>query len=199
MAAEGTRLNRATRLEQNAAHVGQRLAQRRDESTRFRAVDRPVIVAQRHAAAFFAARTRCRSIAASSSPCDTPSIATSGELMIGVNPVPPIAPRLVIVKLAPCRSSNASFPCCAFCDSDLDLFRQIENALLVRVTQHGDDETFRRVHRQSDVEIAFEDQSFHRRIERRVERWKRLQRRNDGFDDERKRRQFYALPLGFRL
>ena len=35
---------------------------------------------------------------------DTPRIATSGGLIIGVKPVPPIAPRLDMVNVAPLRS-----------------------------------------------------------------------------------------------
>src|SRR5690606_15293999 len=40
----------------------------------------------------------------------TPRIATSGALMIGVNAVPPMPPRLEIVKLAPCISAADSLP-----------------------------------------------------------------------------------------
>jgi len=38
----------------------------------------------------------------------TPRIATSGALMMGVNAVPPIPPRLEMVKLAPCISAGLS-------------------------------------------------------------------------------------------
>ena len=41
---------------------------------------------------------------------DTPRIATSGALTIGVNAVPPIPPRLEIVKLPPCISAMVNLP-----------------------------------------------------------------------------------------
>ena len=47
-------------------------------------------------------------------PRETPSIATSGELTIGVKYVPPIPPRLDIVKHPPCNSSNPIFLLRAF-------------------------------------------------------------------------------------
>ena len=40
----------------------------------------------------------------------TPRIATSGALTIGVNPVPPMPPRLEIVNVPPCMSPGASLP-----------------------------------------------------------------------------------------
>ena len=40
---------------------------------------------------------------------ETPRIATSGALTIGVKPVPPMWPRLEMVKQAPCMSSAVSF------------------------------------------------------------------------------------------
>ena len=43
-----------------------------------------------------------------------PRIATSGQLTIGVNDVPPIPPRLVIVMPPPCMSSSDSLPARAF-------------------------------------------------------------------------------------
>ena len=48
---------------------------------------------------------------------DTPRIATSGALMMGVKAVPPMPPRLEIVKQPPCMSSGGSFPARAFSDS----------------------------------------------------------------------------------
>ena len=41
---------------------------------------------------------------------DTPRIATSGALMIGVNPVPPIPPSELMVKQPPCIWSGLSLP-----------------------------------------------------------------------------------------
>ena len=46
-----------------------------------------------------------------------PRIATSGQLTIGVNDVPPMPPRFVIVKPPPCISSSDSLPARAFSDS----------------------------------------------------------------------------------
>jgi hypothetical protein len=45
---------------------------------------------------------------------DTPRIATSGALMIGVNAVPPMPPRLEMVKQPPCMSARRSLPSRAF-------------------------------------------------------------------------------------
>ena len=41
---------------------------------------------------------------------DTPRMATSGELMMGVNSVPPMPPRLEMVNPAPCMSAPGSLP-----------------------------------------------------------------------------------------
>ena len=48
---------------------------------------------------------------------DTPRIATSGAFTIGVNAVPPIPPRLDIVKLAPCSCGALSLPSRASAES----------------------------------------------------------------------------------
>ena len=46
---------------------------------------------------------------------DTPNIATSGTLIIGVNAVPPIPPRLEMEKQPPCMSSGVKlFVTCLF-------------------------------------------------------------------------------------
>ena len=52
---------------------------------------------------------------------DTPRIATSGALMIGVKAVPPMPPRLEIVKQPPCISADVSFPVRAFSASSASL------------------------------------------------------------------------------
>ncbi len=41
---------------------------------------------------------------------ETPRIATSGALMIGVNAVPPMPPSEEIVKVPPCISAGPSLP-----------------------------------------------------------------------------------------
>ena len=46
-----------------------------------------------------------------------PRIATSGQLTIGVNDVPPMPPRLVIVMTPPDISSSDSLPARAFSDT----------------------------------------------------------------------------------
>ena len=48
---------------------------------------------------------------------ETPRMATSGALMIGVNAVPPMPPRLEIVKLPPCISEANNLPARAFSES----------------------------------------------------------------------------------
>jgi len=47
----------------------------------------------------------------------TPRIATSEALIIGVNAVPPMPPRLEIVNVPPCRSVTASLPSRAVADT----------------------------------------------------------------------------------
>ena len=48
---------------------------------------------------------------------DTPRIATSGALMIGVNAVPPMPPSELIEKQPPCMSAGPSLPSRAFAES----------------------------------------------------------------------------------
>ena len=48
---------------------------------------------------------------------DTPRIATSGALMIGVKAVPPMPPSELIEKQPPCMSAGPSLPSRAFADS----------------------------------------------------------------------------------
>ena len=49
----------------------------------------------------------------------TPRIATSGAFTMGVKAVPPMPPRLVIVKHAPCISSRPSLPSLALAETAL--------------------------------------------------------------------------------
>ncbi|CSD53292.1 Uncharacterised protein [Vibrio cholerae] len=53
---------------------------------------------------------------------DTPKIATSGALTIGVNAVPPMPPRLEIVKQPPCMSAAVSLPPRAFFETSASSF-----------------------------------------------------------------------------
>src|SRR5580698_3244184 len=47
---------------------------------------------------------------------DTPKMATSGALMMGVKDVPPMPPRLEMVNVPPCISVFFNFPARAFSD-----------------------------------------------------------------------------------
>ena len=61
---------------------------------------------------------------------DTPKIATSGQLIIGVNIVPPMPPRLEMVKQPPCISSILSLRSRALVESSIKS-RAISNTSLL--------------------------------------------------------------------
>ena len=72
--------------------------------------------------------------------------------MIGVNAVPPMPPRLEIVKQPPCISAAASLPARAFSLSVAEFARELEDVLAVGVADHRHDQAVRRVRREADVD-----------------------------------------------
>ena len=100
---------------------------------------------------------------------DTPRIATSGALMIGVNAVPPMPPRLEMVKPPPCMSAPGSLPARAFSDSRRQRARDLEDIFLVGVADDGHDQAVRRVRGEADVEVLLEHEVLPGLVERAVE------------------------------
>ena len=88
---------------------------------------------------------------------DTPRMATSGALMIGVKAVPPMPPRLEMVKLPPCISAGGSLPARAFADI-APAPGNLADALAVGVTDHRHQQAVRCFDRDADVEIALVDE-----------------------------------------
>ena len=85
-------------------------------------------------------------------PREMPRIATSGQLTIGVNDVPPMPPRLVIVKPPPCMSSSDSLPARAFSDAFAELGGELDDALPIDVADHRHEQAARRVDGDADVD-----------------------------------------------
>ena len=77
----------------------------------------------------------------------------------------------------------------------LQLLRQLEQALLVRVAQHRHEQARVRVHRDAEVKIIFENHLARRLVNARVERRVLLQRRDDGLQREGSQRQIHPLGL----
>src|SRR6478609_6301309 len=84
----------------------------------------------------------------------TPRIATSGALTMGVKLVPPMPPRLEMVKLAPARSAGASLPSLARAETAA----QLADALAVHVADHRHDQALGGVHGHAEVVVALVDQ-----------------------------------------
>ena len=80
-------------------------------------------------------------------------MATSGALMIGVNAVPPMPPRLEIVKHPPCISSAVSLPRARLLAQRRQLARELEHVLAVGVVDHRHHEPARCVRREPDVDV----------------------------------------------
>jgi hypothetical protein len=100
---------------------------------------------------------------------DTPRIATSGALMIGVNAVPPMPPRLETVKQPPCISAPDSLPARAFSESSAERARDVVDVLAVGVADHRHQQAVRRVGREADVAVALVDEVLAALVERGVE------------------------------
>ena len=101
---------------------------------------------------------------------DTPRMATSGELMMGVNSVPPMPPRLEMVKPAPCMSAPGSLPSRAFALELAErLARRANTSSLSAPLMTGTSRPLRRISREADVEELLEDEVLARLVELAVE------------------------------
>ena len=132
---------------------------------------------------------------------ETPRIATSGALMIGVNAVPPMPPRLEMENAA-LHVAGLELAVARELGDVAELLRDVEHALAVGVAHHRDDEAARRVDRDADVVVLLDDQALARLVERGVELGVLLQRGDAGLDHEGEHRQLEALLLrldGLRL
>ena len=89
----------------------------------------------------------------------TPRIATSGALTIGVKSVPPMPPRLEIVKEPPCMSAGAELAVARLLRERAELLAELVDALAVDVLDHRHDQAVRRVDRDADVVVLLEDQA----------------------------------------
>ncbi len=63
-------------------------------------------------------------------------MATSGALMMGVKPVPPILPRLEIVNEPPCISAAVSLPARALCGKLRKLTRNFVDIAMLHIAHH---------------------------------------------------------------
>ena len=109
--------------------------------------------------------------------------------MIGVKSVPPMPPRLEIVKVPPCISAADSLPARAFSLSVGEVARELEDVLAVGVADHRHDQALRRVGGEADVQVLLVDQLAGIGVERGVEVRKLLQCQHAGAHDEGERRQ----------
>ena len=124
---------------------------------------------------------------------DTPRIANSGALMIGVKAVPPIPPRLETVKQPPCISAALSFPARAFSDSAGERTGQLVDVLLVRVADHRHQQSIGRVGRKAQVQVLLERPDSRRVASSEALKLRELlQRAHHGAQHERQRRELHA-------
>ena len=112
--------------------------------------------------------------------------------MMGVNAVPPMPPRLEIVKLPPCICAAASLPARAFSRQLAELARDLVDVLAVGVADHRHHQAVGRVGGEADVDVLLEIRLSPRGIERGVELRELLQRLDAGAHDEGQRRQLDA-------
>ena len=119
--------------------------------------------------------------------------------MMGVKAVPPMPPRLVMVKPAPCMSAPGSLPARAFSDSRRQRTRDLEDVLAVGFLDDGHEQAIRRVRREPDVEVLLEDQVLAGFVERAVEHREFAHGAQRRLHDERQRRDLHALRRGLLL
>ncbi len=87
----------------------------------------------------------------------TSRIATSGGLMIGVEYVPPIAPRLLIVNVPPCMSSIETCRRGPWLAEAIELAGDLRDALAIGVAEHGHHQAALGVDRDADVHVLLVD------------------------------------------
>ena len=94
-------------------------------------------------------------------------MATSGALMIGVNPVPPMPPSDDTVKQPPCISIGFSLPLRA-CSASPEVSAAIDRSPFVSaIPDNWHDQTVRSIGSKSDMEVTLQHQLFP--FKRRVE------------------------------
>ena len=121
---------------------------------------------------------------------DTPRIATSGALMIGVNAVPPMPPSDGDRERPALDVVRAELALARLAGQLRRLARDVDDALLVDVLDDRHDQTVRRVGGEADVPVVLEDQVL--AVERAVHRRVLLQRRDHRLHDEGQRRHLDA-------
>ena len=107
-------------------------------------------------------------------------------LTIGVNDVPPMPPRLVMVKQPPCISSSDSLPLRAFSDSWASSAGELDDVLRVDVANDRHEEAAVGIDGDADVHVLLGDDRFGGEIDRRVELRKHLQRRRHHLQRDRR-------------
>ena len=127
-----------------------------------------------------------------------PRIATSGELTIGVNDVPPMPPRLVIVKHAALHLVERQLAGARLLGDLGQLRRQLGDALRVDVADDRHEQAAIGVDGDADVRVLLVDQLPAARVDRRVELRELLQRGGDDLHRDGRDRQLAAGALDLR-
>ena len=128
-----------------------------------------------------------------------PRIATSGQLTIGVNDVPPMPPRLVIVNPPPCISSSDSLPARAFSETLASSADELDDALPVDVADDRHEQAAIGVSTATPMCIVLlVDDLAPRRVDRRVELRELLQRGRHDLQRDGGHRELAAGLLGLR-
>ena len=96
-------------------------------------------------------------------------MATSGALMMGVKAVPPMPPRLEIVKLPPCISVGLEFSGTRFLRQRSQRPRDLEDTQPIGIGDHRNHQAIRRVGGEANIEVLLEDQIFAASIQRGIE------------------------------
>ncbi len=109
-----------------------------------------------------------------------PRMAAWGQTTTGVKAVPPMPPWLEIVKLAPSNSSGLIFLVAGPLGRIGDLYRQLDDALVLNVADHGHQQSPGGVHGHADMDIILVDHLFVGRIDAGVEA--RVALKGDGAD-----------------
>jgi hypothetical protein len=145
-------------LEQHATEVAEDLTEVRVEASRCCAVDDAVVPRQSSEATSGEAQTALPSHTGSMVLLHTPRMATSGALMMGVKYLPPMPPRLEMVKVAPVISAGLSLPSRAFLANSAISCADLQHAFFVAIADDRHHQTIGRVSGKADVPVVFVDQ-----------------------------------------
>ena len=107
--------------------------------------------------------------------------------MMGIAPVPPRAPMLVMVKVPPRRSSSVALPSRTRWARAASSPRDLEHGLAIDVAQHRHDEAALGGDRHAEVVVALENQLARAGVEARVEVGMAPQREGHRLEQERGR------------